>query len=179
MISLRLITSGDPFEEHPQLLSLWPEPLLSLAREGVSESIEAIGAADIGAIFLIEEDNRVIGITGFFPFDESGLSLGLRWHGIIDSHRGKGLSQRVIRAVLEFSRHTHPTAEALIELVPVTPHGSASIAPHFERLGFSPDGAPQLYDWAEHPWQPYRLEIAHFLTSGEQEPTPPKSTLKR
>lgn len=172
MIHLRPVYFGAPFQEHPQLLSIWPEPYLATAQEGVAESLALIGEEDIGAIFLVMNDQEAIGISGYFIYNEDASALGLRWHGLLEEHRGTGLSERVLEAVLGHAKQQHPNARELIELVPLSEYG-AGVARSFVRMGFAPQGAAQRYEWSDHPWQPYSLDIDAFLNrSAPPQPAP-------
>lgn len=159
MISLRPIFSGDPFSAHPALQTIWPQPLIARARYDTVESLVDIDDDDFGAIFLIIEADRVIGITGYYWYDDSGTELGLRWHGLLPSHRGQGRSKTVIDALLAWIHPREPLATTLIELIPDTAYGVA-LRRHFEKLGFQSVGPLEHYDWSDHAWQPYHLAIA-------------------
>jgi L-amino acid N-acyltransferase YncA len=162
MLGIERLISGDPFSDHPQLGHIWPEPYASIAREAVTEHLAEQDDYDIGGIYLIKEDSDVIGITGYFLYDTEATVLGLRWHGLVPEQRGKGYSPRILGMVLIEALARHPRAETLIELVPVTTYGE-TLEPHFKKMGFTPVGDTEKYEWAEHSWQPYHLEIANFL----------------
>lgn len=172
MTSLKLtrVVSGDPFEEHPLLKLIWPSPYREIAQEAAAEDIEAmLGGAKLGGVFLARLDGEVVGISGYFPLEERSV-IGLRWHGVAQEHRGKGLSADILRLVLPEALADFPDAEELMELAPANEYGKA-IAKHFKKLGFEASGPQETYDWAENAWQPYRLNIAAFM----REPRPSKA----
>lgn len=162
MLSIEKLTAGDPFGTYQDLGNIWPEPFASIAREAVAEHLNEQDTYDIGGIYLVKKDEDVIGISGYFLYTENATTLGLRWHGIVQSHRGHGYSKQVLRQVLLEATASHPQATNLIELVPLTPYGEA-LEPHFEKLGFRSVGEPEKYEWAENYWQPYHLAIRPFL----------------
>jgi RimJ/RimL family protein N-acetyltransferase len=158
MITLQPIFAGDPFTQHPSLLTIWPEPSLARARHDTVESLLEIDDEDFGAICLILLDGQVIGITGYYWYDDLGIELGLRWHGLLPAFRGKGLSAIVIDTLLQQIRAQQPAATTLIELVPQTDY-SVALHRHFTRLGFGAVGPLERYDWSDYLWQPYHLMI--------------------
>ena len=158
MITLQPVLTGDPFALYPALLTIWPEPFATRARCDTVESLEEIDDEDFGAIFLITLQGQVIGITGYYWYDDEGIELGLRWHGLLPTHRGTGLSAVVIDALLEVIRSMQPKATTLIELIPDTAYG-ITLRRHFERLGFRSVGPQENYDWSDRAWQPYHLTI--------------------
>jgi GNAT superfamily N-acetyltransferase len=158
VLSLLPVFSGDPFAAYPQLQSIWPEPLLSRARYDTVESLVDIEEEDFGAIFLVLAGAEVIGITGYYFYDDTGIELGLRWHGLLPQWRGAGRSARVIDLLLRYAVPRVPQATTLIELIPDTEYGVA-LRRHFGKLGFVSAGPVEHYDWSSHGWQPYHLAI--------------------
>ena len=158
MITLQPIFSGDPFALYPALLTIWPEPSLTRARHDTVESLLDLDDEDFGAICLILLDGQVVGITGYYWYDDIGIELGLRWHGLLPAVRGRGLSASVLDALLQQIREQQPAATTLIELLPQTDY-SATLQRHFTKLGFRPVGPLERYDWSDYQWQPYHLTI--------------------
>lgn len=149
----------NPFEEYPQLRDIWPEPFNCISEEAVVEHLGLMGQVEIGDIFVVTNDSRVIGISGYFPFDEVTADLGLRWHGIVPDERGKGYSKEVLGMVAERAMERFPQASHLIELVPLTEYGKP-LEKHFTKCGFLSHGEPETYDWSDIAWQPYRILLA-------------------
>lgn len=158
MITLQPVFAGDPFALHPALLTIWPEPSLARARHDTVESLLDFDDEDFGAIFLIFQHGEVVGITGYYWYDDIGIELGLRWHGVLPAVRGIGLSAAVIDLLLHEIRSQQPAATTLIELIPDTDY-SAALRRHFTRLGFRSVGPLERYDWSDYAWQPYHLTI--------------------
>lgn len=165
--------TGNPFVDHPQLNEIWADPYRSIAIEAITEDLASAEEVDIGSIFLIKSDDKVIGITGYYIYDyePNELSpkvsatkciLGLRWHGLVPDQRGSGFSKEVIKMVLAEARSKHPEASTMIELIPVNPYGE-TLKGHFNRLGFKSVGAIEKYEWADNFWQPFHLDIDRFL----------------
>ncbi len=162
-LSLLPVFSGDPFTAYPQLLTIWPEPLINRARHDTAESLIDIDDDDFGAICLVMAGQQVVGITGYYFYNDSGTELGLRWHGLLPHWRGAGRSAEIINLLLTTIRRCAPQATRLIELVPDTEYGVA-LRRHFNKLGFVSVGAVEQYDWSTHGWQPYHLAINQTAT---------------
>lgn len=165
-INIQPIHKGNPFQQYPQLLTIWPEPYISIVQEAIIEDLEIdsqdIPLYDIGGIYLIEHNNYVIGITGFFITTHEPEEIYLRWHGVISNQRGNGYSKEALTLVLKETLAKYPNATTIIELVPMNDYGLPLIK-HFEKLGFLAVGDMEKYDWADHYWQPYHLNISQFL----------------
>lgn len=147
----------DVFESHPQLLSIWPTTLLELAREGFVEFGRCPGGR-----FLIESEDRIVGITGYFWVKNDPGHLRQRWHGLVPEARGRGLSGAVMREAARRGRERFPSAHRLIESMPAGTMG-AEIARHYESLGFSKFDPPERGGQAGLDWQSYAVDLDHFL----------------
>ncbi|WP_434716193.1 hypothetical protein [Paraburkholderia sp. A3RO-2L] len=160
MISLLDVIRGNPFEEHPQLRTIWPAEFHVIAEEATVETVvDEMPRGDVGGIYLITNDSQVIGITGFFYVDSLDEPY-LRWHGIVPAERGRGYSRLALQLVVERIKAKIPNARGLTELVPqtMTDYG-AGIGAHFAALGFVKSGELERYDWSPYAWQPVRLDI--------------------
>lgn len=163
-----------PFEDHPQLTTIWPEPSNTDMQEGYTSYIQITKDnpnIDFGPMFLIKKDDQVIGITGVFLEDENGQchpydpqthTVYLRWHGIIPGERRNGYSDEAMNLLLKEVQHRYPNIQTLIELIPERSY-SDSIRKHFEHLGFVAVGEKQKFDWAECLWQSYHLDVPQYL----------------
>lgn len=179
MITIKLLNLEDPFNTYPQLTYIWPEPFNSTMQEAVLEDYQINiehPELDVGNIYLAYKNNEVIGISGFFIADDTGYTspynvntttIYLRWHGIINSERGKGISEEIMNLVLMEAQNKYPKIQTLIELVPQTQYG-IPLAKHFNTLGFIPTGEKENYSWSEYSWQPYHLDIPSFLLLHQQ-----------
>lgn len=165
MITIKQIFSGNPYKTYPQLQKIWPEPFKTIAEEVVDEHFQLEKDDpnfDIGGMYLIYKNDHVIGITGYFLYNEEVTEIGLRWHGIIPEERGNNYSEIAMNQVLEQAKWRFPQVTTLIELVPQTEYG-IPLEKHFKKLGFNPVGEKEVYDWSEYSWQPYHLNIKLFL----------------
>lgn len=142
MVTLHRVTSGNPFERHPVLRTVFAGDRGRYVEEDTVSDL-AKGPADLyrNHIYLIaNETGEVVGLTGFFQLGVGGgphESLALRWHGVAPAHRGLGLSQQAFAAVCEMARREHPRAELLLEYVPMAdPERAAALIFYFGGLGF-------------------------------------------
>lgn len=173
-IILKEVTSGKPYEEHPQLKTIWPSPYIELAMEATEEHLllkKEYPELDIGKIFLILEDENVIGITGYFiyteddsfkPYNKAQTHFGLRWHGILPEHRNHKKAKLAFTKNIEQIIKHYDNPLYITELVPKTEYGEALFR-HFSTLGFIISGNPEKYDWADFKWQPITLNIQQFI----------------
>jgi N-acetylglutamate synthase-like GNAT family acetyltransferase len=161
-ITLKLVKPSDvnPFRQYPELKTIWLPELAKLAEEAIDETFEEVAEypdEDIGGIFLIQQDNKVMGITGFYP-TENESQFFLRWHGLLNEYRGLGYSEHIIRAIAEHIENAYPQAKELIEYMPVIDE-YIPIKNYFEKLGFKKVGNPENVDWSDYEWQSYSLEL--------------------
>ncbi|MBU9200025.1 hypothetical protein KTD31_01235 [Burkholderia multivorans] len=164
MIELVDVTRGNPFEEHPQLRTIWPAEFHVIAEEATVDTVvEDMPRGDIGGLYLVTKCAQVIGITGFFYVDSIEEPY-LRWHGIVPAERGRGYSRLALQLVVARIKAKIPNAKGLIELVPqtLTDYG-VGIGRHFAALGFVENGDLETYDWSSYTWQPVRLDIAQAV----------------
>ena len=128
---------GNPFELHPQLRTIWPEPYATAAAEASATD------SDTGDVWLIVKDQEVVGITGIFlDSDGSPEEIFLRWHGIVQRERGNGTAKAALRLAVERIRDVFPERKRLVELAPDNEYGWTLVIPHFFSLGFVRDGDP-------------------------------------
>jgi hypothetical protein len=143
---------GSPFDLHPQLQTIWPEPYNTFAREASAED------SHTGQVQLIMLDNAVVGITGVFSEDDNDDDVFLRWHGVVPGLRHSGIARAAIELlVADVSPLFYPERKRLIELVPHTEYGRTIVEPFFQKVGFVKHGRLERYDWVDHEWQPYAL----------------------
>ena len=85
-----------PFDENTALSTIWSAEHTALARAATDDWMRT---DDDGEIYLIEciDEMGVVaaGITGWWPLDKT--RAGLRWHGIVEKYRMKGISKSAIR----------------------------------------------------------------------------------
>lgn len=143
-ITLTGIFGGNPFADHPQLRDVWPVP-----RSG---HVEADTVADLAmgvladpcrnrVYLVVDGEGHVVGITGFFQPTADPMTLGLRWHGMVPSARGRGYSEAAIKQLCVHAAYFHPEAVELVEYVPFADEKNGRfLVAHFERCGFVADG---------------------------------------
>lgn len=153
MISLIGVASGNPFEDHPALRTIWA-PALGLHAETDTVADLALGRdrdPHHNNIYLIQnESGQVVGVTGFYQPMNDPEVLGLRWHGIIPEYRGRGYSHASIEAVCLIAATQNQNAKSIIEYVSMDDaEEAAKLAKHFQNLAFFFDGDAQ--DVAELP----------------------------
>ena len=138
-VRLATIENGtfNPFEVHPQLREIWPEPY---AREA---EIASHVDAHSGQILYILNDGTVVGITGIFFDDKSPKDVFLRWSGIIPMYRRQHLMTQAFEHLLRLIIGLCPERERLIELVPDNEYGHNVALPFFLDAGFEKDPAFQ------------------------------------
>lgn len=149
----------NPFNQYPELYSIWEPNLSFLAKEAIDEAFELMllyPDADFGHLFLIEIDSKVAGITGYFPSNQEFSEFMLRWHGLLEEHRGFGHSKIIISLLANDIKNTYPNAYSLIE---ITPEEHVYTRNYFEKLGFIKSGAPEKVEWSTSKWQSYVLEL--------------------
>lgn len=163
-IYLERILKGDPFEEHPQLKTIWPDHFSQLAAEAARDDLALLqeGHSELSGLFFIKKEDEIIGITGYYPFNEEISTLGLRWHGVVHAERRKGYSEFAMGLVCSAALEHFPEVSELVELVPCTEYG-VPLEEHFKYLGFTKRGEPEKYDWAENHWQAYHLDMRSFV----------------
>lgn len=148
---------ANPFEQHPQLKTIWPAASQALAEEATMEALDAVGPNVHCGIYLAKLGEEVVGMTGFMVTLD-GPEPFLRWHGVVPKHRGQGLSAQVLALVkTEIARHL-PKAKTLTELIPRA-ENYADLSRHFEKLGFVKTGPVERYSWSNYAWQPWQLTL--------------------
>lgn len=161
MIKLEVLTNRSIFEDNPELKSIWPQPSSQFMQEA---TIENFGEKNL---FVIKEGDKVIGLTGYFLYE--GDCVALRWHGILESHRGLGYSRPIIEAVARMAKEDYPESRYLVEWVPLTNY-SAKIVGHFESIGFERFGPIESEDWTPHLLQGYRAELDKLVVKKRLKP---------
>ena len=158
MITLQLINQHEtPFTDYPQLKDIWPTNFQDLA-ESITNDELAIGPND-GPILLILADGEVVGITGAYTTVENAFVMGLRWTGVIRSHRKQGIAKEAISLLIAYLTEHDWACNELVELLPANEYGD-SMKPFFEKMGFTPKGVPTYYEWLGCEGQEYILRIA-------------------
>lgn len=103
--------SDNPFNQYPELYSIWEPDLAVIAKEAIDETFELMRVypdADIGAIYLIKLDSKTIGISGYFPNNPEFSEFVLRWHGLLPEYQGKGYSDAILKHIEEHLITSYP-----------------------------------------------------------------------
>ena len=127
------------FERNPELNHIWEVPSI---QESAKTSYERWGLGcrkSTGKIFSVNLDDKIIGVTGWFTFDETFPDvLRLRYHGIIASMRGRGYGEETMRLLLQHLSHIAPSQYLwLAESVSLSRELAPKIVAHFKKMGFA------------------------------------------
>lgn len=153
----------NPFLDHPHLLDIWPQKSSLIMQEATLETLEY----EEKGLYLVKRDDKVIGITGFFIYQDDITTIGLRWHGLIKEERGNYLSEPIMAEVFKLAKNFYPSAQYIMEFVPLTDY-SDYIVKHFEKIGFEKNGPIQTPDWTDNKIQGYRLDMDQYLLTHNQ-----------
>ena len=159
-LSAFTINSDNPFNEYPDLFSIWEPDLAIIAKEAIDEYVELSKEhpdADLGRIFIITApSNKTVGLTGYFPSKEDFSEFTLRWHGMLPEYCGLGYSKKIINILTSIIKDKYPNAKKLIEIMP---SDKPILKSYFKKLGFIQDGEEFKIDWSTKDWQSYSLTI--------------------
>lgn len=151
------LSKGNPFILFPTLTTIWSKESFNIAFEAFDEEkIEMNNQPnlDYGEIFLIKNDNtnQVIGITGYFHCDNE---IWLRWHGITEEFRNKGISKAVLNFVIEKVKEKYPSADGIVEFMPIS-EKHKTVSNYFTKIGFIKIGQPEIVDFSHYQYQKYK-----------------------
>jgi RimJ/RimL family protein N-acetyltransferase len=122
---VRITTS--PYEKHPELLEIWPHRRAKLLRD----MQECLDNPDTEQSFLICVGDEVVGITGFYRYDDQ---VGLNWHGVLKRFERRGYSFEALNLLTDLARVYYPHATHLIEELPS--NREDALRGFFEKAGF-------------------------------------------
>jgi len=141
---------GNPWQLHPQLATIWPEPYNTEAKEASAED------SHTGQVMLIKYGHQVIGTTGLFLQDDDFLNVYLRWHGVVPQWRRHGYAGEAIKLIASVARMVFPHRRYLVELAPVTQYGEAVIR-FFTSVGFTVH--PEQHRYCDEMWWPMLYDL--------------------
>ena len=161
----------NPFNT-PEIASIWDEEFAAIGREAYEEEKEELLKNSMGYfgecfVAIVKEKGqkqKTVGISGYFPMNEEMSRFFLRWHGVRDEFKGTGLSNFLIKTVIERIEKNHPKAETLVEHMPDI-ESYKKIAEIFLKMGFSPLDSTEVYDWSPHPWREWEKPLHSSLIS--------------
>lgn len=150
------VTTGNPFADHPQLRTIWPDVY---AQRAEADTIRCLAKPEGRKVFLIVgAGDEVVGITGYYFFNDEA-ALGLRWHGVVPCMQRHYYSTDAMNLLCALSKADHPARDTLIELMPADT--VERLDKPFRRHGFERFGKPAEYDWLMAGlWQAYQRPLA-------------------
>jgi RimJ/RimL family protein N-acetyltransferase len=123
------------FTDYPEFNEIWEVPALQVEARTSYEDWES--AQKSGEIFSINEDEKPIGIIGWFEFGEFPEVLRLRYYGIVPSKRGKKYGEEAMRLFLDhLSKNAPQYGIFLAESVTLSRTKASHIITHFKKMGF-------------------------------------------
>jgi len=150
-IRLDEVFKGNPFLDHPQLRAIWPGAYAQRAESDTGRCLEKPEGRKV--FLIVGDENRIVGITGYYFFDEK--ALGLRWHGVVPCMQRHTYSRIATALLCAQAKVDHPDCETLVEVMPAD--AVARLDKPFRRHGFLPFGEPMEYDWLMPGlWQAYQ-----------------------
>lgn len=135
---------------HSLLAKIWTVPS-SLAN--VEHSVDRWGQSknESGEYFYIVENEKIVGVTGYYIPNLLKGEFGLRHHGVIQ----KGMGKKALDLLVEYLRKQYGNSfQRLIELVPP---GRMDLVEIFQRWGF------ELVDEPVPAWEPKREYYQYVL----------------
>lgn len=128
LLSVKLMPRQSVFHTHPALHNIWENP------EHTFHAVESFKAVNSGldtdgdAFLIIHKSGPAIGVTGWFPIDETRACM--RWHGITPRYRGQGHGRAAVDLLIERIKAAGPYTE-LFEAAE-----TARAARYFRDIGF-------------------------------------------
>ena len=150
------------FNQIPNLNQIWEIPSLQQEARESYEEWGCDGGDSTGEIFSIHENGKVIGITGWYTYDETFPdTLRLRYYGIIPSKRGKGFGEIAMQLLLQhLSQVVAPQYTWFAESVSIHRVVAPRIIDHFKKIGFTEFDDPNYKGHASYgPVQSLRIRI--------------------
>ena len=121
--------SEQQFYKFPELKEIWDDKELQVEAD---KSFDRYDERGTGALFMIMDNEDIIGITGYYLTDDKSM-CGLRWHGVTPRYRGKGISTLAIKLVLKHIKEKEKQLRFMQELVPFN---YTKIMSYFNKIGF-------------------------------------------
>jgi RimJ/RimL family protein N-acetyltransferase len=141
----------NPFINYPELLDIWPHRKNELLRD----IKDCLDNPNLEKMFFIMNNNRPIGITGFYQYDEN---VGLNWHGILKEYRKSGFGLAALNELIPLAIQHYPNARYLIEELPAN-REEEELKSFFLKAGFQRTNNLVDKPWitSETDWIEYRL----------------------
>jgi hypothetical protein len=130
--------SESPYDKHPELLEIWPNYKAELLRD----MQDCLDHPELERSFLMVEDGEVVGITGFYKYDDQ---VGLNWHGVMKKYERRGYSLKALRLLTPLAKAFYPYATHLVEEMPSDQEGD--LGGFFRKMGFEHTGRVVNKPW--------------------------------
>lgn len=131
-------------EKYPRLNNIWED--LTMQTRALKSYIDFDPKIKTGEIFLIKNNNEVIGVTGWFTDDKMLDTIRMRWHGIIKSERQKGFSTSAMNLLIEHIKRTvSKNYKYLSESYTKNTKHAGQIRTAFEKAGFNEEFEDSSY----------------------------------
>lgn len=143
---------SDPFVEYPELLDIWPHRRFEIIRD-LKDCLEH---PELERMFLVIYDNKPIGITGYYQYDDQ---VGLNWHGVLKEHNGHGYGLAALRDLIPLAVAHYPNAMYLVEEIPA--NLEHKLGGFFLRAGFIKTNTLVDKPWitSDTDWIEYHLPL--------------------
>jgi len=151
---LKKLTTN-PLPEHPEILDIWPHRRSEIIRD-ISD---ALNDPEHEQLFLIVHNNKVVGITGYYKYDNQ---VGLNWHGILQEYSKLGLGLQALKDLIPLACEKYPHAEYLIEELPADREDK--LKGFFLKVGFVRTDVLVDKPWitTDTDWIEYRLSLKRY-----------------
>jgi L-amino acid N-acyltransferase YncA len=113
---------------------------------------------DEGEIFLIKDNQKIIGITGYFPYEETYSDFFLRWHGLLPEYQKIGISQKVLDTMIKYLEKKYENFSTIKEFMPVR-ESYKKTEEYFIKIGFQKIGEPEKVEWSKDLWQTFEYRL--------------------
>ena len=154
MLKLKFLdeqTLGEFSAKESELVGIWPEEVRNDVKEGTYTCVNK----ESEPVFLIELDEKVVGITGWFIDDEQVVGmLSLRWTGLLKEYQRRGLGSKVLDLLKSEAVRRVPFSKGFIEFV-LDEKFMPDVRPFFIKCGFVKQYGKLT---AGYVWEPYVYE---------------------
>lgn len=122
-------------DDYPQLANIWEVPYLQ--ERALKSYMNWSPQEKTGEIFLIKDNDRVVGLTGWWSDEKIKDTIRLRWHGVVLDERRKGYSDQALRLLAQHLHEILPeTYKYISESLSIQRYYADQVRAHFEKLGF-------------------------------------------
>ena len=160
----------NPFTSYPEILQIWHRRREELLRDVQ----DCLNNPHIERMFLIILENKPVGITGFYQYDDN---VGLNWHGVLKEYRRTGIGLTALNELIPLAIQHYPNARYLIEELPADRENELKL--FFLNAGFERTDTLVDKPWitTDTDWIEYRLPLVAREVGVE--PTPDGFKVRR